>query len=1057
MDTFVLNTVELSFKEFLEKILQESGLTKDEFYKHKIVLIIPDLETYNLVKNSPLIHYLNPMEIKTNEDLQKSKAMLPLLNPNLFYITRKNSDMTYILVKRTEQELNEQIYKETLEKIDENLVNIDAELNEFYSKTNITQYYLNNYNNPVELILKLPYNPSIQFSKFTLDINGKKVISKVLDKEKAKEKYNDSIASGKTGAISSKEDNYIVVSIGNIEPKSLVKLTTEFIQFLISEDMSFCYSTITDFPIIDIKNNNGNSNEKLRNIKVKINIKTHSKILRLITEGLTKNISQKFNEDYTQCLIEYSLSEKDRQNKIRQKKIKEKRKKDSDSDSSNDSEKEEKMELENNNKNNFKILFRTERMNDYNLITQYDPKKDETSCILSMIYNRNDINIPKGDLPDLDNEKKYIEIYQKNLINSYPSLFIFLIDQSGSMSGKPINIVKESLLFFLQSLPKNSYYQLIGFGSKMKYISSEIPLEYTAENIEETIKKVKKLEANLGGTKLYKPLENIFSNENFDNLNLCKNLFILTDGEVWDREKSLKVIKNNLDDFRVHSFGIGNNFDKKFIVESGKNGSYNFIKDMDKIKSSVIQTLNKALRNYLFDFKIDVKNIDTEYHYFPKQKIYYQDEFLNYYFIIKNKLNNNININIEYYDKKELIKKEINFDNNNISENDGDIISKIIIGNILNNTDLPQEKNIELSKRYQVLSKYTSLYAEVENEKSTQNEMIIIEQKKLKEIVESESDSDNDFLRIRPKKKRKCKKNKNIESDSDNDSGKRYKKKKCMKKCKKISNDSESDEKDDKKCKKFSKKCKKISNDSESDEEEVKKCNKNLNDNESDEEEKKKCKNRSKKCDVEEKKKRKKFSKKFDKNLNDGENNEEEKKKYKKSSKKCKKISDDNESDKDEVKEFKKILNDSESDEEEKKKYRKSSKKNRKISNDSESDKEDENNDHSGKETKKVFDAKEMTLTQNIIDGNWSINFQTQLLIDSYTTIYKKIKKYVEKLDVGENKENIIVTILVLYYLKNNKDIDQTEYLLIINKGLQYLQNLEIKELLYENIESNIK
>ena len=131
--------------------------------------------------------------------------------------------------------------------------------------------------------------------------------------------------------------------------------------------------------------------------------------------------------------------------------------------------------------------------------------------------------------------------------------------------------------------------------------------------------------------------------------------------------------------------------------------------------------------------------------------------------------------------------------------------------------------------------------------------------------------------------------------------------------------------------------------------------------------------------------------------------------------------------------------------------------KNRKISNDSESDKEDENNDHSGKETKKVFDAKEMTLTQNIIDGNWSINFQTQLLIDSYTTIYKKIKKYVEKLDVGENKENIIVTILVLYYLKNNKDIDQTEYLLIFNKGLQYLQNLEIKELLYENIESNIK
>ena len=70
----------------------------------------------------------------------------------------------------------------------------------------------------------------------------------------------------------------------------------------------------------------------MRNIKAKINIKTHSKILRLITEGLSKNISQKFNEDYTKYLIEYSLSEKDRQNKPSQKIIKEKRKKDSDSD-----------------------------------------------------------------------------------------------------------------------------------------------------------------------------------------------------------------------------------------------------------------------------------------------------------------------------------------------------------------------------------------------------------------------------------------------------------------------------------------------------------------------------------------------------------------------------------------------------------------------------------------------------------------------------------------------------------------------------------------------------
>ncbi len=99
MNTFVLNTIELSFKEFLEIIHEQSGLTEDEFYKNKIVFIIPYLEKYNLVKKHPKIYYLNPIKIETNEDLQKSQAMLPILDSNIYYITKKNADFTYILVK----------------------------------------------------------------------------------------------------------------------------------------------------------------------------------------------------------------------------------------------------------------------------------------------------------------------------------------------------------------------------------------------------------------------------------------------------------------------------------------------------------------------------------------------------------------------------------------------------------------------------------------------------------------------------------------------------------------------------------------------------------------------------------------------------------------------------------------------------------------------------------------------------------------------------------------------------------------------------------------------
>ena len=61
-----------------------------------------------------------------------------------------------------------------------------------------------------------------------------------------------------------------------------------------------------------------------------------------------------------------------------------------------------------------------------------------------------------------------------------PGLYVFLIDQSYSMGGKLIELVKQALLLFIQSLPEQSYFQLIGFGSDFKKYNSE-PVIYGKE------------------------------------------------------------------------------------------------------------------------------------------------------------------------------------------------------------------------------------------------------------------------------------------------------------------------------------------------------------------------------------------------------------------------------------------------------------------------------------------------------------------------------------------------------------------------------------------------
>ena len=914
---FTINNCELSFKEFLEKIQEESGIPKEEFPKYKIMCPVLDLHTYYLIK--------------------------------------KNGNVTYTLEKRTEEELKDKSYSIELNSIEENLVRIITELNEFYAKTNTTQYYVNHSNEPVELILKFPYNSNIQFSKFTIEMNDKKVISKVIDKGKAEEKYNDAIASGNTGVLSSQEDKYIKVNIGNISAKSYIKLTTEFIQFLKSEDMSFCYTTMKNYPVITEnadKNEKNKKNKKkikkiniknstkdsIQKVKAQIKIKAHSKILRLITKGFSKDIKKNFNEDYTQCDILYDSSKDD----IKQNKDEE-----------------------------FKILFRTLSMNNLNLISQYDPNKNETSCILSMLYNKEDIKIPIEEKPDTDNNNNYKDLYQKNIINNAPSLFIFLIDQSGSMEGKPIKLVSDTLIFFLQSLPKGSYYQLIGFGSSINYIVSKDPVEYTPDNVKSTISILKSLKANLGGTELYQPLNNIFNNNKYNDIKLGRNLFILTDGEVWDKKESLKLINKNNDKYRVHSFGIGDDFDKEFIISSGKNGSYCFIKNISKIKSNVIRTLNESIRSYLFDSKISIKNINLEYTYIPHDKICYQDEILNFYFIVKNKINDILNIDLEFYDKNKLVKKEFIFNNKNIIyEDEGDIISKIIIGNILNNNtslEIGEDKNIELAKKYQVLSKFTSLYAEIENEFAFKdsNKLKYVEQKyedenhKKEYYSSSGNDQENDD---------------NISSDSS-DSSESVKKKKC------------------KMIKYKSKPIKKKS------------CRYNSNSSSSEEDVKKKYK-KDKKC-----KKKKMDESDEEEKSSESEKNDDEKEKSRKKKRSCKK----------------------------------------------EKAKKEESEDDEEDEDIETFNIEKMVLTQDIMNGNWTKNNQTKLLIDLNKKIYDKIKNYVEKLNIPQNKEDVIITILVIYYLKNNKDIDQTEYIIIINKGLEYLQTTGIEELLYKNIEPILK
>ena len=540
----------------------------------------------------------------------------------------------------------------------EKKIYIESNINEFYGITKINQIYTNHSKDEIEMNLILPLQKEIQFSKFTLLMDGKKITSKILSKEKAKEKYTDSIAKGNTSVMASyNEDNTIYcINIGRIKPNTKLELISEFIQFITSDDISFCFSIMRNYPYFSSLNPNQCS--------IKINLETQSKITHLIIKSLEFPYKKTFNDNLRKCIIELKMEN-----------------------------------LKDKYKEPINILFRTEKINEPFLIKQYNPINDETSYIMEMVYNS--IIIPIPNEPDTNENINYFMKYENINENDIPSLFIFLIDQSGSMSGNPIKLVSESLLFFLQSLPKKSYFQLIGFGTDFKKIN-EIPLEYNKDNVNETNTIIKNLKADLGGTNISSPLKYIFNCKDYNNFPLSKNLFILTDGEVNNTQECLELISNNCEEFKIHTIGLGKYFDKELIKKAGiqGKGSYNFVEDISQINSTIIKALNNCLKKYLIHPSFNVLNEKIEYEFNSNRNFCNQNEIINYSFIKKGKFDNEtIEINFKADEVDNKIDKNFIFTKDNILSNtDGDIISKIIIGNILKNNNIDEEKEINLSK-----------------------------------------------------------------------------------------------------------------------------------------------------------------------------------------------------------------------------------------------------------------------------------------------------------------------------------------------------------------------
>lgn len=408
---------------------------------------------------------------------------------------------------------------------------------------------------PLECELKLPTLDSAVLSDLTVTTDSGEVLqAKVMDKEEALGEYSDAISAGNTAVYGEvKEEKEMRISVGNLAVGAGVRVSLQLVMPLDCREEkwlivipAWLMSDWGDAPISAEKYKQLAAKMQKNKLGLEIRIEESAKIqeIKCASHKIKVNLEDSGKKAEI-CLIS-------------------KQKLPSGAD--------------------IQIEFTTDQAAIPSLQTQYDPVANEHVGMLSFIPPL----LPAGQSPeDLEGTGD----------------FILIVDRSGSMSGHPMNMAKEAAVFFVKSLSQDCSFNVISFGDRFeKVFPASRPVN--SANIRQAITAISEFEADLGGTDILTPLEAIYA-EAADPA-VPRSLYLMTDGQVSNRETVIKCVAEHSKQTRVHAFGIGKGVDRQLIKNCAKEakGCCEFISDPGEIAGKVVTVLRKAQLPAITDIRV---------------------------------------------------------------------------------------------------------------------------------------------------------------------------------------------------------------------------------------------------------------------------------------------------------------------------------------------------------------------------------------------------------------------------------------------------------------------
>ena len=357
-----------------------------------------------------------------------------------------------------------------------------------------TLSYYNGTSNPLEISFRFPLEESFAVVGLEAIIDGRKIKGEVQEKEKAKDMYDDAIASGLSAAYAEEKSGDIFsLSLGNLPSGSEAEISIRMVgelpieadgrvRFTLPSVLKPCYTPAGSIDLLT-----GTQSVKQASVAGVFEFRMRVEGSARVSELSSPTHKLKIEEAAADCAVNVCMAE---EGPLR---------------------------------------------GDVTILIGYKDPHEPMAIVERAVEG--------SKTKEMKSKAVMLNFFPKFTSIETACEFIFVVDRSGSMDGPYIKSASETLVLFLKSIPEGCHFNIVSFGSRYEsFFPSSQP--YNQETMEKATRFAEKMQADFGGTELLAPLQYIFKQKS-QSSGLPRQVFILTDGSVSNTDSVISEVRKN--------------------------------------------------------------------------------------------------------------------------------------------------------------------------------------------------------------------------------------------------------------------------------------------------------------------------------------------------------------------------------------------------------------------------------------------------------------------------------------------------------------------------------